>query len=144
MFSLTTFTHKARVTRAYTLAAAKDAIRDSLERKSHKKYGFCISVEDIVILEQVASITGSLICTAIIVAQVFMPVEGESVQVHIDQYVKDKGIFGSIKDLPELHVFIPICGAFELEPDTSVLSAIVSKIRFQNGNYRILGSLENK
>ncbi len=134
----------------YDLERAQTYISEKVEGTTTKKYGYCLRVHNVYITTAKASITGNLVCDAHIVADTFIPKEGQILNVSVIDAAEKSGIFCTYQNC--IKVLVPPAsldgfsnGAFKLrgKPIKSgdMLPVYVVKIRFQNNGYAAIAKI---
>ena len=133
-----TIDYLCTVEKAYVLSDIQAQVCARLEGSCNKKDGFCVEVKQVIVTELRASFRGSLITRSSVIADFFLPQEGEIVNVFIERCIPGKGIVCKFMDMNILVPQRTIQGEYPQEKKVVVK---LEKVRYQLGKYNSIGIL---
>lgn len=128
---------------AFDVITVQAKIRELFEGKTFEHHGCCVKVHDINILTAKASVTGTLLCRAVIVADIVILRQGQCVYVIVES-IEPARIYCLFEKF--IKVVLPDKFFNNLEHTAVVgkhLAVEILRVRFQNGNYNAIGAIIN-
>ena len=140
----------------YDIASIRSNVTTQLEHFTHTQYGYCARVLDLVLLETIASIKGSLICKCHVHALVVLPCEGDVVRARVTNCSDKIGLYCTYENCIPLLVpytrlrgykydgthYLTRAGLPILVGDD--ITVMILKVRFQNGKYTAIGTINEE